>query len=413
MEAVWSRCAGLDIGKKFLVACVLVEERERKVRKEIRTFGSTTRDLLALRDWLKEQECEAVAMESTGPYWKPIWNVLEDEGMALVLANPQHMKAVPGRKSDVKDAEWIADLLRHGLIAASYVPSREQRELRELVRYRRSIIEERAREVNRLQKVLEGANIKLGSVLSDVTGKTGSAILQGLAQGEEDPGALADRTVGRVKVSREDLMQSLTGYMKPHQRYMLQRELDHIRYLNGVIADLDAQIAQRLEPVKQVSERLRTIPGVGPRTAEVILAEAGADASHFPSATHFAAWAGLAPGQNESAGKRKPGRTRQGNRSLRSAMVEAARAAARTKTTYLAAQHTRLSKRLKGKKATVAVAHSLIVMVYHILANPTEVYRELGHDHFHRKDADAARRRAVDQLRSLGYEVALTPVSAA
>ena len=352
-------------------------------------------------------------MESTGPYWKPIWNVLEDEGIALVLANPQHMKAVPGRKSDVKDAEWIADLLRHGLIKASYVPSREQRELRELVRYRRSIIEERAREVSRLQKVLEGANIKLGSVLSDVTGKTGTAILRGLAQGEEDPGALADRTVRHLKASREELIQSLTGYMQPHQRYMLQRELDHIRYLDGVIADLDRQIAERMKPAEKVSERLQTIPGIGPRTAQVILAEASTDASHFPSADHFAALAGLAPGQNESAGKRKPARTRRGNRSLRSAMVEAARAASRTKDTYLAAQHACLSKRLKGKKATVAVAHSIIVMVYHILASPTEIYRDLGPDHFFRRDTDALKRRALAQLRNLGYAVHLTPVSAA
>ena len=197
------------------------------------------------------------------------------------------------------------------MIKASYVPSREQRELRELVRYRRSIIEERAREVSRLQKVLEGANIKLGSVLSDVTGKTGTAILRGLAKGQEDPGTLADRTVGHLRASREELIQSLTGYMQPHQRYMLQRELDHIRYLDGVIADLDQQIAEQLEPAKKVSERLQTIPGIGPRTAQVILAEAGTDASHFPSAEHFAAWAGLAPGQNESAGKRRPARTRK------------------------------------------------------------------------------------------------------
>ena len=414
MDVVWPRCVGLDVGKRFLVACALTSSGEGQPDQELRTFGTTTRDLLALRDWILAKGCTAVAMESTGPYWKPIWNVLEDADppLALVLTNPQHMKAVPGRKTDVKDAEWIADLLRHGLLRASYVPSRDQRELRELERYRRSLIEERAREVNRLQKVLEGANIKLGSVLTDVTGVSGTQILTQMAQGVEDPAALAGLARGRIKASREELEQALEGYMNPHQRRMLLHQLEHIQYLDGVISELDGQIRATLESAKKVLERLQTVPGIGPRTAEVIVAEVGTDVAHFPSAAHLAAWAGLAPGQNESAGKRKPARVRAGNKPLRNAMIEAARAASRAKGTFLSAKHAHLSRRLKGKKAAVALARYMLEVVYQLLANPDATYQDLGPDYYDRRNFLSLERRAVEQLERLGYKVTLEPRAA-
>lgn len=411
MDVMFQRCCGLDIGKKEVVCCLLTPgATQGSVEREIRRFGTSTVHLLQLRDWLIGAQCEHVAMESTGPYWKPIWNLLEGL-VPLMLVNPAHMKAVPGRKTDVKDAEWIADLLRHGLLKPSYVPDRDQRELRELIRYRRSMIEERAREANRIQKILEGANIKFGSVASNVLGVSGRDILGRLAEGEDDPAALADLARGRLRDKREELTAALTGLVQPHQRYMLRRQLDHVIYLDGVIADLDREIEERTTEAKQVLERLLTIPGVGIRTAQVIVAEVGIDTSHFPSADHLAAWAGLVPGQNESAGKRKPARVRPGNKSLRNAFVEAARAAGRTKNTYLAAQHARLSRYLKGKKATVALAHSLIVIVYHVINGG--VYQDLGPDYFIGRDRKELERRALRDLARLGYEVSLTPKTAA
>ena len=411
MDVMFQRCCGLDIGKKEVVCCLLTPgATQGSVEREIRRFGTSTVHLLQLRDWLIGVQCEHVAMESTGPYWKPIWNLLEGL-VPLMLVNPAHMKAVPGRKTDVKDAEWIADLLRHGLLKPSYVPDRDQRELRELIRYRRSMIEERAREANRIQKILEGANIKFGSVASNVLGVSGRDILGRLAEGEDDPVALADLARGRLRDKREDLIAALTGLVQPHQRYMLHQQLDHVIYLDGVIADLDREIEERTTEAKQVLERLLTIPGVGIRTAQVIVAEVGIDTSHFPSADHLAAWAGLVPGQNESAGKRKPARVRPGNKSLRNAFVEAARAAGRTKNTYLAAQHARLSRHLKGKEATVALAHSLIVIVYHVINGG--VYQDLGPDYFIERDRKELERRALRDLARLGYEVSLTPKSAA
>lgn len=408
MEVTYSRCAGLDIGKKFLVATFLAPaEGKAEVVKETESFGTLTSDLWRLLAWLQERACEAVAMESTGPYWKPIWNVLEDQGMVLVLTNPQHMKAVPGRKSDVRDSEWIADLLRHGLLKASYVPSRAQRELREIERYRRSLIEERAREVTRLQKVLEGANIKLGDALSNVLGKSGTRILQALADGTTDPGELADLVDTRVHATADQLREALTGYMLAHQHYMLGQQLDHIAYLDGQIGKLDAEIEKRLEPAEKVLERLQTVPGIGPRTAQVIAAEIGVDVDHFRNAKALASWAGLAPGQNESAGKRKQAHARHGNATMRAAMVEAAQAASRTKDTYLRAQFEHLRRRLPYNKAIVALAHSLIVIAYNILEDPDEVYRDLGSDHFLRRDGDFLKRRALHQLETLGYTVTL------
>ena len=298
MEVIHSRCAGLDVHKKSVVAHVHVPEGS-----EARTFGTTTDAILSLLDWLAQKEVHDVAMESTGSYWKPIWNVLEGS-FEVVLVNPQHIKAVPGRKTDMKDAEWICELHRHGLLPKSYVPQRPQRELRELVRYRKSLIQERAREVNRIQKTLEGANIKLGAVASNVMGVSGRAMLEQLANGVEDPEALAQLAKGRLRNKMEELAAALKGLVQPHQRFLLRAQLVHVSDLETVIEEVETEIRDRLDPFEDAVARLMTIPGVGRHVAEVIVVEVGPDASHFPSDRHLAAWAGLCPRNRESAGKR-------------------------------------------------------------------------------------------------------------
>lgn len=373
---------------------------------EARTFATTTDAILALSDWLSHKGVTHVAMESTGPYWKPIWNVLEGN-VDVTLVNPQHIKAVPGRKTDMKDAEWICDLHRHGLLAKSYVPDRPQRELRELVRYRKSLVEERAREVNRVQKTLEGANVKLGSVAANVMGVSGRAILEQLANGVEDPEELVKLVKGRLRSKMAELTEALKGLMQPHQRFMLKEQILHISGLEAIIEEVETEICQRLDPFEGAVARLMTIPGVGRRVAEVIVVEVGEDASHFASDRHLASWAGLCPGNRESAGKRLESRSRQGNKHLKQAMVEAAWAATHTPT-YLGAQFRHLSKRLKGKKALVAVAHSIITIVYHVLKDGVE-YKELGVDYFERRDREHLERQAVRRLEGLGYNVVLTP----
>ena len=342
---------------------------------------------------------------------KPIYNLLEDR-FTLLLVNARHIKQVPGRKTDVKDCEWIADLLRHGLLRASFVPDRPQRELRELTRYRTSLVEERSAEVNRLQKTLEGANIKLADVASDVLGVSGRQMLERLIAGETDAAALADLARRRLRAKRPQLEQALTGRMGPHQRFLLGRQLAHIDALDALIAAVSAEIAERLRPLEAALERVDTLPGVGRRTAEVLLAEIGADLRHFPSARHLASWAGLCPGNRESAGKQLSGRTRKGNRWLRAALVEAAQAAARKPDTYLAAQYHRLAARRGKKRAVVAVAHSLLVRVYYLLLHQT-VYEELGGRYFDERDRQAVERRAVQRLQALGYKVTLEPTEPA
>jgi len=350
-----------------------------------------------------------VAMESTGVYWKPVWNLLE-EHFTLLLVNAQHIKAVPGRKTDVRDCEWIADLLRHGLLRASFVPDRPQRELRELTRYRASLVRERTAEVNRLQKTLEGANIKLASVASDVLGVSGRQILTALVAGETAAAALADRARGRLREKLPELERALTGRMGAHQRFLLAHQLAHIDDLDTLIAEVGAEIEARLRPFDAALTALDTIPGVGRRTAEVLVAEIGVDMTRFPSAAHLASWAGMAPGNNESAGKRRAGKTRKGSPWLRAGLVEAARAAARTKGTYLAAQYQRLAARRGPKRAAVAVGHSILVIAYHLLRRPA-TYHDLGVHHFTDRDRAAVQRRAVRRLEQLGYHVILEPAA--
>jgi transposase len=447
MEVLYPRCGGLDVHHKSVTACVLLtEEAPARPRKAIRTFSTMTAGLLELADWLAAQAVTHVAMESTGVYWKPVWNVLEGD-FALLLANAHHVKAVPGRKTDVRDCEWLADLLRHGLLRGSFVPERPQRELRELTRLRTSRVRMRAAEVNRLQKTLEGANLKLGAVVSDVLGVSGRDILARLVAGETDPAALAELARGKLRTKLPELERALDGRCRAHQRFLVAEHLATIEELEDGIARLGAEIAARLADPPDDSApdapladaavadaavadaavadaavadaavadaavaRLDTIPGIGRTTAEGILAEIGTDMSRFPSAAHLASWAGLCPGNTQSAGKRGSGKTRKGSPALRSLLVEAAHAAARTKDTYLGARYRRLAARRGAKKAVVAVAHTLLIIVYHVLADGT-VYRELGANHFDERDRAGVKRRAVRRLEQLGYKVTVEPLAA-
>jgi transposase len=411
MEVVHERCCGLDVHKDSVVACLLTRGAGSERSKEVRSFGTTTDGLLKLSDWLQTARCTHVALESTGVYWKPIYNILEGQ-FELLLVNAQHLKAVPGRKTDVLDAEWIADLLQHGLLRGSYVPSAEQRELRELTRYRTSLVQERAREVNRVQKVLEGANIKLGSVVSDVMGVSARAILAELLAGESDPQVLANLARGSLREKRAELQQALKGTLKTHHHLMLTEQLGHIDYLDEVIARLSAEIAEQLRPFDGDIERLDAIPGVSRRTAEVLLAEMGTDMGRFPSAEHLSSWAGMCPGNNESAGKRKSGKTRKGSRWLRQALVEAAHGAAHSKGTYLGTQYAHLARRRGRKKAQIAVGHSIVVIVYHMLSRK-EPYQDLGPDYLDKRHSERLERSLVGRLQRLGFQVTLTPAPAA
>lgn len=405
MEVVHERCCGLDVHKQTVVACVIVPGTTSQPNKEIRTFGTMTPDLLELADWLNACRVTHLAMESTGVYWKPVWNLLEGQ-FELLLVNARHIKQVPGRKTDVKDCEWLADLLRHGLLRASFVPERPQRELRELTRYRTTLVRERASEVNRLQKTLEGANIKLGNVATDITGVSGRHILKALVAGQTDSNLLADLARGRLRDKLPQLQRALVGRFGSHQRFLLAQQLAHLESLEELIEQLDREVEQRLRPFAEVISRLDTIPGWGRRTAENVLAEIGVDMTRFPTAPHLASWAGMCPGNNESAGKRKTGKTRKGDPWLRSALIEAAHASSRARNTYLGAQYRRLVARKGRKKAAVAVGHTMLVIAYYLLTRQTD-YADLGPTYFDQRDDHHVTQRLVHRLEALGYAVQL------
>src|SRR4051812_1275330 len=365
MDVVYERCCGLDVHKKSVVACLLISRSGGEPLRAVRTFGTMTEDLLALADWLTEAGCTHVAMESTGVYWKPIWNLLE-ETFALLFVNPRDSKAVPGRKTDVTDAEWLADLLRHGVLRGSYVPDRPQRELRELTRYRTSLVRERTAEANRLQKTLEGANIKLASVATDILGTSGRAMLQALVAGASDASALAHLARGRLREKLPELERALAGRFTPHQRFMVAEQLAHIDFLEAAIARVSAEMAERLRPYAEAVARLDTIPGVGPYLAEALIAEIGTAMRRFPTPAHVASWAGMCPGNHERAGQRRRGRTRTG-RLWRVLLVPAAPAGARTKATSRGSPYRRLAARRGKSRAAGAVGHPILVIADHQL----------------------------------------------
>lgn len=407
MDVVYTHCCGLDIHKKNVVACFIVSEPGQKPVKETRTFRTMTADLLELADWLYERDCTHVAMESTGQYWRPIYNLLEGL-FELLLINAQHIKAVPGRKTDVKDAEWLAELLRHGLLRGSFVPPWPQRQLRDLTRYRSHLVQERARTLNRLQNVLEDANIKLASIVSDIGGVSARLMLEALMAGERDVTVLSDLARGRMRSKRRELEEALRGRFMPHHSFLLTEHLSHLDYLDESIERVSALIEQHLADEQEAIALLDTIPGVGPRTAQMLIAEIGTDMSRFPSAKHLASWAGMCPGQDESAGKRRSGKTRKGNRWLRQALVEMAHGAAKTKGTYLSAQYRRLAARRGKKRALIAVGHTILVIAYTLLTR-RQPYQDLGATYFDQLEQHRVERRLVTRLEQLGYEVVLQP----
>ena len=443
MELIYTHVAGLDVHKKTVVACVFTPGPNGKPQKEIRTFGTMTQDLLALADWLTTKEVTHVAMESTGEYWKPIYNLLEASFTVLVV-NAQHIKTVPGRKTDVKDAEWIADLLRHGLLKGSFIPPLPQRDLRDLTRQRTNLVQDRARVVNQLQKVLEWANLKLASVVTDIMGVSARAMLAAIVGGVEDQGALAELAQGRLRAKQAELEQALVGHVREHHRFLLARHLSHIDFLEEQIADFDRQIAAAIEsqagspapptpmpaasevpdgtsppgeatdavPWNEAVELLDTAPGIGRTVAEMIIAEVGTDMARFASEKHLASWAKVCPGNHESAGKRYSGKTGKGSRWLRTALVQAAWAAVKVKDSHLAAVYRRLVVRRGKQKAIMAVAHRLLVAIYHMLKDRVP-YRELGSappsEPAKRKLAERMQRR----LEKLGYTVRLEQTTSA
>jgi transposase len=412
MEVVHSHCGGLDVHKKSVVACRIIPGLQGEWRKEIRSFGTMTADLLALADWLRAGQVTHVAMESTGVYWKPVYNLLEGE-FEVLLVNARHLKFVPGRKTDVKDAQWIAELLQHGLLKASFIPGRDQRDLRDLVRYRTHLIGERTREINRVHKVLEDANLKLSSVATDILGVSGREMLEAIVGGADDPAALAQLAKRRLRSKIAELERALTGRIRDHHRLMLRLHLEHIDDLNAKLNELEQEIEHRIVPFdqEQLGERLDEIPGVGPRTVQVVLAEVGIDLARFPTHAHLASWAGLAPGKRESAGRNYSARTNKANRYLRTALVEAAHAAGKTQS-YLGAMYKRLARRRGKKRAAVAVARKLLIIMYHMTLDGSR-YVEHGSDFFDQLNHTSTKRWLTGRLETLGYKVSLEPVDMA
>jgi transposase len=414
MDVIVDRCAGLDVHKKVVVACVRSPGTGRRKRDSVvRTFGTFEHQLVELRDWLVESAVTEVAMEATGVYWKPVWQVLDDgDEFELLLANPQHIKAVPGRKTDVNDATWIAQLLECGLLSGSFVPPAEIRQLREITRYRRQLTEERAREVQRLHKLLEDANVKLASVATHVLGVTGRMILDALCAGERDPEVFAGMARSHLKKKQDLLAQCVPGRFGDFHATMTRELLAHIDYLDAALARLDAEVDVLMAPFAQARDRLATIPGIGKRNAEIIVAEIGVDMTRFPTPAHLASWAGVCPPNNESAGKHKPGSSRHGDPWLCSALIESAWSAVRSKDTYLAVRYWRIAKRRGQQRAAMAIAHTLLVICWHLLTDD-EDYHELGPDYLAGKDQPERRRRQlVSQLERLGYTVELKPNAA-
>ena len=410
MEVLYPHCAGLDVHKDTVVACVR-HMVDGSVRREVRTFKTTTTELLALSDWLATEGCTHVAMEATGVYWKPVWHILSDRDLSLVLANAAHVKNVPGRKTDVNDAAWLADLLAHGLIRGSFVPDQQTQEMRNLLRTRKQLVRERSSHVQRLQKTLEDANIKLDSAISDIMGLSGRAMIEALIAGESDPERLAQLAHRRIKAPPEALREALRGRVTRHHRFLLRLHLQQIDGLDAAITEIDREVDAQIEPFRATVQLLTTIPGIEELSACLILAEIGRDMSRFPTAGHLISWAGLCPRSDESAGKRRSTRMRKGAPWLKTTLVQCAWAAARKKASYLQAQFHRLRARRGAKKAIGALAASLLTIVYHMLVSG-ELYHDLGPDHFDRRAKATQTKRLVTRLQNLGYAVQIAPLPA-
>ena len=410
MEVLHTHCAGLDVHKDTVVACAR-RMLDGKVTREVRTFKTTTSDLLALSEWLASLEVTHIAMEATGVYWKPVWNVLDDGDFELVLANARHVKNVPGRKTDVNDATWLADLLTHGLIRASFVPDRPTMETRTLLRTRKQMTRERTRHVQRLQKTLEEANIKLDSVISDITGKSGRAMIEAMITGENDPAKLARLARGRIKASPETLAEALRGRVSRHHRFLLRLHLDQIDVLDRALAEIDKEVEAGLAPFRPFIDLLTSMPGIAELSARMLLAEIGTDMSRFPTAAHLVSWAGLCPKNDESAGKRRSTRMRKGAPWLKTMLIQCAWAAMKTKRSYLQALYHRLRARRGAKKAIGAVAASMLTSIWHMIRNGTS-YQDLGPDHLQQRNKPTQAKRLLARLQSLGYQVEIKPLAA-
>lgn len=414
MDVIVERCAALDVHKKTVMACVRGPDGKGGRSQELLEFRTFSRDLGRLRDWLVEHDVSQVAMEATGVYWKPVWYVLETASFELKLANAQHVKNLPGRKTDACDAAWLCQLLECGLLRGSFIPPRDIARLRDLTRYRTKVVADRGREAQRLQKLLEDAGIKLDSVATDIQGKSCRAMIEALIAGERDPVVLADMAMTRMRPKIPDLREALVGRFDGHHALMARMHLDHMDELTRIEQRLDDQVDAMMAPFAEAATHLLTIPGVGKRVAEVVVAEIGVDMTRFPTAGHLASWAGMCPGNHESAGKRRSGKARKGNTALRTALCEAAWAASRTKGGYLPAQYRRFCRRFGKRnenKATFALAHTLIVIIWHILANGVD-YQDLGDDYFEKRtDAAARQRYLVRELEKLGNTVNLEPAA--
>ncbi len=410
MQPILKSCCGMDVHKKVIVACLLREIDNGEVKKEIKHFSTLTEDILKMERWLLENECTHVAMESTSVYWKPIFNILEDS-LKVMVVNARLIKNVPGRKTDQNDSEWIATLLRHGLLRNSFIPTRDIRDLRDLTRYRVKLVQNATAEKNRLQKILEDANIKLSSVLSKTFSVSGTEMIKAIIEGESSPEEIAELARKRLRSKIPELIKALRGHVTDHHRFMMTESFEHLNYLAERIQEIEQRIEEKLEPHKAVYELLMTIPGVNKHCAASIIAEIGVDMSVFPSAKHLASWAGVCPGNNESAGKRMSGKTRKGDAWLSVTLTEAAWAASKTKDNYLSEKYRRLVHRRGQKRSIMAIAHKILCIAYNVI-DKKEPYKDLGPDYLEQLHKENSKRNAVNRLKSLGYEVNLTPTKA-